>query len=246
MDLFRNQIRLGAKLIDARAALMPRERVATPPETSRDVAEFDSLWVEVLAEMTGKGIAAGPMSYLGWNDGDRGLDRAIWCLTRHLKPTQVVETGVAHGVTSRFVLEALARNGGGHLSSVDLPPQLHPEIHDQIGVAVSDRLRSNWTYIKGSSRRRLPGLLRQIGPIDLFIHDSKHSADNVLFELRLAWASLRPGGALVVDDIDANDGFRVFCSSVPTCDAWVCEAEPIRPDERRSNFKGYFGIVAKR
>jgi hypothetical protein len=34
---------------------------------------------------------------------------------------KVVETGVAHGVTSRFILEALSRNGDSHLWSIDLP-----------------------------------------------------------------------------------------------------------------------------
>lgn len=208
-------------------------------------AELTPLWNRVLTEMTGKGVMTGPMSYLGWNDGDLGLVRAAWCLVRHLNATKVVETGVAHGVTSRFVLEALARNGGGHLWSIDLPPQLHPEVHNQIGVAVGEAERGNWTYIKGSSRRRLPSLLKQTGAIDLFIHDSNHSADNVLFELRLAWPALQPGGAVVVDDIDGNEGFHRFCETVPHHLAWVCEAEPIRPDDRRVNRKGMFGIIVK-
>jgi hypothetical protein len=42
-------------------------------------------------------------SFQFWNDGDAGLARAIWCLTRHLMPKKVVETGVAHGVTSRHI-----------------------------------------------------------------------------------------------------------------------------------------------
>ncbi len=73
-------------------------------------------------EERAKGIRAGPESFQWWNDGDAGLVRAIWCLMRHLRPKNVVETGVAHGVTSRFILEALKRNGDGHLWSIDLPP----------------------------------------------------------------------------------------------------------------------------
>jgi predicted O-methyltransferase YrrM len=184
------------------------------------------------------------MSYLVHNDGDLGLARAVWCLTRHLRATRVVETGVAHGVTSRFVLEALARNGGGHLWSIDLPPTLHPEMHGEIGLAVGEGLRG-WTYIRGSSRRRLPGLLKRVAPIDLFIHDSRHTTENVLFEVNLAWRALRPGGALVVDDIDTNTGFDRFCEAVRPDRVWVCEAEPVRADERRANRKGYFGVVLK-
>jgi hypothetical protein len=35
----------------------------------------------------------------------------------------------AHGLTSRFVLEALQRNDGDHLWSIDVPPLLQPELH---------------------------------------------------------------------------------------------------------------------
>jgi hypothetical protein len=122
---------------------------------------------------------------------------------------------------------------------------MHPEVHGQIGVAVDKGLKGNWSYIRGSSRRRLPSLLKRWAPIDLFIHDSKHSTGNVLFELRLAWRALRPGGALVVDDVDVNNGFHRFCEAVGCDRAWVCEAEPVRPDERRANRKGYFGVVMK-
>jgi hypothetical protein len=207
--------------------------------------EAAPVWSDVLARMASRGINAGPMSYLGWNDGDFGLARAAWCLVRHLGATRVVETGVAHGVTSCFVLEALARNGGGHLWSIDLPPMRHRDLHDQIGVAVLEDQRESWTYIKGSSRRRLPGLLKRTAPIDLFIHDSKHSTENVLFELKLAWSALRPGGAVLVDDVDTNNGFHRFCETVGHDRAWVCEAEPARPDERRANRKGYFGVILK-
>jgi hypothetical protein len=51
------------------------------------------------------------MSFLSWNDGDAALVRTLWCLVRHLKSKQVIETGVAHGVSSRFILAALERNG---------------------------------------------------------------------------------------------------------------------------------------
>jgi hypothetical protein len=80
------------------------------------------------------------------------ITRAIWCLIHHLAATRVVETGVAHGVTSRFVLEALQRSGGGRLWSIDMPPLLQPELHQEIGVAVPDALRTDWTLIRGSSR----------------------------------------------------------------------------------------------
>jgi hypothetical protein len=56
-------------------------------------SEFWDLWPEVIKELEAKGIRPGPESFLYWNDGDPGLVRAIWCLTRHLRPKEVVETG---------------------------------------------------------------------------------------------------------------------------------------------------------
>ena len=206
--------------------------------------EFPALWSEVIEELEAKGIRVGPETFQGWNDGDAGLVRAIWCLTRHLRPRKVVETGVLHGITSRFVLEALERNGVGQLWSIDLPPLEHI-YQDQTGMAVSSRFRAHWSYIRGSSSRRLPGLLSKLGEIDLFIHDSLHSEHNVRFELDKAWVALRPGGAIVVDDVDANWGFRTFTQAFSGHPSMICEAEPIRPDLRRFNKKGLFGIILK-
>jgi Methyltransferase domain len=208
-------------------------------------AEFWELWPRVIRDLEAKGIRAGPESFQTWNDGDAGLARSIWCLMRHLKAKKVVETGVAHGVTSRCILEALEKNRGGHLWSVDLPP-LERQWRVEVGAAVGERFGDSWTYIKGSSRRRLPELLGQLGQIDLFIHDSMHSERNVRFELDLAWRALRPNGALVVDDVDANWGFRSFTQAFPEHQSMICEAEPLRPDVRRSNKKGLFGLILKR
>lgn len=62
--------------------------------------EFWILWRKVLNELEAKGIRPGPSSFKGWNDGDAGFVRAIWSLVRCLEPLSVIETGVAHGVTS--------------------------------------------------------------------------------------------------------------------------------------------------
>jgi Methyltransferase domain len=125
----------------------------------------------------------------------------------------VVETGVAHGLTSRVILEGLARNGGGHLWSIDLPA-VDSALHPEIGAAVRADLRARWTYVQGTSRERLPHLLRELGEIDIFIHDSLHTGRNQLFEIKSAWAALRPGGVAVVDDIDHSLAFRRFIDHV--------------------------------
>ncbi len=172
-------------------------------------SEFTALWPKVIGELEAKGIRVGLETLQGWNDGDAGFVRAIWYLIRHLRPRNVVETGVLHSVTSRFILEALERNGVGHLWSIDLPPMEHVW-QDEIGIAVGGRFQERWSYARGSSKRRLPGILSKLGQIDIFIHDSLHSEQNVRFEVDRGFVALRPGGAIVVDDVDANWGFRTF------------------------------------
>lgn len=221
-------------------------------------AEAEAIWPRVNRRLVEHGIQPGPHSYLKHNDGDPAFIRAIFLLARSLPAKTVIETGVAHGVTSRFVLEALDLNGEGRLWSIDLAPQKSPHVHKEIGLAVdgSSEIAKRWTFIRGSSRRRLPPLLRGFGTLDLFIHDSLHTEFNMLFELRAAWPLLRPGGALVVDarkspgdfaDIDNNWAFDLFAKSVPGHLALVCEAEPVRPDPLRVSRgqKGLFGVVVK-
>lgn len=213
-------------------------------ETCVTQAEFHALWPDVIAAVRQLGIDVGPESFAGFNDADGALARVLWCITRHLNCSHIVETGVAHGFTSRFILEALERNGHGRLFSIDRPP-LDPETRARIGIAVPKELRERWTLIAGSSRRCLPELLSRLGTIDLFIHDSLHTERNVRFELDRAWAALRPGGIMVVDDIDSNGGFGSFRKAFTGFRALVCEAEPVRPDERRFNQKGQFAIILK-
>jgi hypothetical protein len=209
-------------------------------------AEFWALWPEVIGLLAAKGLRAGVGHFGGWNDGDPGLVRAVWCLTRHLRPANVVETGVARGMTSRFILEALGRNGAGHLWSIDRPPALATELHGQIGAAVEGHCRSRWSYVEGSSRHRLPGLLASLGSIDLFVHDSLHTASNIRFELDQAWRVLKPGGIVVADDIDLNPGFRFFIHTRCDHPAVICSAEPLEPEPLRFNGTGLFGLVQKK
>ncbi len=191
-----------------------------PCEATR---EFDALWSDVTRSLELQGLSVGRGAYGGWDDGDRGLARVVWCLTRHLRAASVVETGVARGITSRVILEALERNGGGRLYSIDLPA-LDTTFHAEIGAAVPRDLRARWTYLNGTSRSRLPALLEELGEIDLFVHDSSHTARNLRFELEGAWGALRKG-AVVADDIERNSAFGKFTRTRPDIPSFVAAAD---------------------
>jgi hypothetical protein len=121
-----------------------------------------------------QGMAVGPFSFYEWNDGDAGLVWAIWCLIRHLRPVNVVETEVAHGVTSRFILEALETMGAGRLWSIDLPP-LNPTTRQEVGVAVRQTgvPVDRWIYIAGPDTRRF----NQKGLFGIICKQSPQDAD---------------------------------------------------------------------
>jgi hypothetical protein len=175
-----------------------------------EVREFPCRWEAFVDSLLEQGLTVGRGAYGGWDDADPALARVAWCLARHLRSQRVVETGVGRGVTSRTVLEALEQNGDGHLWSIDLPPPLAPALLRQTGIAVPARLRPRWTYVRGSSRRRLPSLVTELEVIDLFIHDSMHTTRNLFFELETVWPAVRAGGLILVDDVNLNRGLEIF------------------------------------
>ncbi len=217
---------------------------AAPSTVAAGGDDFRALWPEIVALLEAKGFRTGPQSFFSGNDGDPEFVRAIWHMARHFRPEKIVETGVAHGVSTRFILEALKRNHAGRLWSIDLAPT-DPDAAAQVGAAAQGCCPERWRLIEGSSRRRLPSLLAEIAPIDLFIHDSLHTTPHVRFELETAWPALRQGGYVVVDDIDTNWAFHDFVAAHSDAAALICQSEPIRPDPRRPDRKGIFGLIRK-
>jgi Methyltransferase domain len=139
----------------------------------------------------------------------------LYVICRLLRPSVVVETGVAAGYSSTFILQALQDAGYGHLYSIDigkgefdgvaLPPK------QKIGWLVPASLRSRWTLNIGSSSEMLKPLLQRLGEINLFYHDSDHSYQNMTFEFETAWKHLSTPGIILSDDIDWNKSFSDFC-----------------------------------
>jgi cephalosporin hydroxylase len=188
------------------------------PQTQR----VNELMSEIRALLTAQGLGFGRYTYGIFSDADASLCRAVWCIVLHTRPDVVVETGVAHGVTSRIVLEAMNLNNHGHLWSIDLPYPLDYSIHGQTGVAVTDACRPRWSYLEGSSRQRLPRLVSEVGHVDVFIHDSLHTAKNVTFEMKQAASAMAPAGIMVVDDIKTHGAFAAFGRRHPEYKTIVC------------------------
>ena len=135
--------------------------------------------------------------------------RALYIMTRILKPKVVVETGVFEGHSSLSILLALEENNKGYLYSIDLPsPKLPP--NKEPGWIVPEYLRKRWDLRLGKSSELLPGLLEEVKEVDIFLHDSKHSYENMHWEYKTAWNRIRKGGLLLSHDISQNAAFRDF------------------------------------
>jgi hypothetical protein len=201
-----------------------------------DSAVIDQLLAEIGELMKARGLGTGRHTYGWYSDADVSLCSAVWCTTVHRRPEIVIETGVAHGVTSRVILEAMRRGDRGQLYSIDLPHPLERQLHVQTGVAVPEDRRERWTYLEGTSRQRLAPLVAEVGPVGVFVHDSLHTARNTLFEMEQAASAMVPGGVMLIDDIKSHNGFAAFERRHPDYQTLICESE---------DKIGVFGIAVK-
>ena len=134
-------------------------------------------------------------------------------MMRIIQPKIIVETGVASGASTSFLLKALQKNNSGILHSIDLPasPENDPDVrlpeNKKPGWLVDDELKDKWTYHEGKSSDLLKPLLEKFNHIDVFIHDSLHTYENMKFEYTTAWPYIRNGGFLASDDIKWNIAF---------------------------------------
>lgn len=135
----------------------------------------------------------------------------LYVLCRAVKPLYVVETGVASGVSSTFILQALEDNHKGQLFSIDLPD---PNVKTRTGWLIPEQLRSRWHLIVGRTRDKLVPTLDDLKIIDMFLHDSEHSYENMIWEYRTSWLYLSHGGLLLSDDINSNNAFSDFSNEV--------------------------------
>ncbi len=148
----------------------------------------------------------------------------IWyVLIRVVQPQTIVETGLGQGASAVTSMLALRKNAEenedsqGKLWTVSYPDT---EYQHSDGVLITcdaeyRKLWPEWTLVEGDSLQELPGLLQQLGTIDMFLHDSNHTLPHMIAEFNLAYAVLRKGGVIASDDaqipIPFTKPFQSFC-----------------------------------
>ena len=147
----------------------------------------------------------------GYGEIDAPLE--LHALVRLCRPRHVVEVGVASGVSSAYLLNALDLNDRGTLHSVDLPkrPPPGPRGGARVygswslpkgrhpGWAVPDRLKGRWDLRIGDKARVLPLLAGELAQVDLFVYDVPHDDAQARREFALLDPRLGPHAAVVVD-----------------------------------------------
>lgn len=184
-----------------------------------------------------------------------GLYRSVqFCLTRAIKPQIVVETGVLHGLSSTFFLEAIKLNGHGRLHSIDLPSTFEDGAVNNDGFvdtlppglpsgwSIPNQLRVYWSLEIGSSIDQLPKICQMYDEIDIFIHDSEHTYETMMSEFQIVWDNIADGGFLIADNVDTNCSFFDFCNYVSKTPVVF----PPDPDHQKLGDPGIrFGLIRK-
>ena len=135
----------------------------------------------------------------------------LFALVRLTKPQNLVESGVASGVSSTFLLLGIKANSVGVLHSIDFPVFRKGSRGNESwaipqgmssGWAVPSMLRSRWDLRQGRSEDLLKPLLKEVGMVDLYCHDSPVDIKHFEFEMKSIRKHLRPGSLVVADNTD--------------------------------------------
>ena len=137
----------------------------------------------------------------------------LYILLRAVKANRIVETGVANGGSTYYILSAILKNGKGYLHSIDIPfyeDILQKEALRKIGIRskhkrhgaippgkevgwlVPEQLRDNWICHLGDSKKLLPKLLSTLSNIDVFVYDSRHMYRHMNFKYKVSWKLYKP------------------------------------------------------
>ena len=139
----------------------------------------------------------------------------LYALVKLARPGTAVESGVAAGVSSAFILLGLRSNGEGTLHSLDFPVQRRAGRGNESwaipvglssGWGVPRSLRRGWDLRLGRSEELLERLLDEVGTVGFYCHDSPVDGKHFEFEMEAVRRHLRPGSVVVSDNIE----WRVF------------------------------------
>jgi len=171
---------------------------------------------------------------------------AWYALIRKFNPEIIVETGTSMGWSTFMILNALKREKEGHLYSFDLNDSESVKKDGGVGYLVPDDLKKHWTLKIGDTKKQLEPLLKKLGQIDMFIHDSEHSYETMMFEYSLAWKFLKKNGILCSDDINHSKAFDEFTTIHKNKIENLYKFEEIERASDKKNLRPWIGYFFKK
>ena len=178
---------------------------ASVDQAERALGEVTA-YSELIAEMSRKIRGTGRSYYAQF---PAPLD--LFCLVRLSHPRNLVESGVASGVSSTFLLLGIKANLKGVLHSIDFPVVRKGTRGNESwaipqgmssGWAVPTKLRNRWDLRQGRSEDILRPLLEEIGTLNLYCHDSPVDVRHFEFEMKSIRKHLGHGSLVVADNTD--------------------------------------------
>ena len=147
--------------------------------------------------------------------GGAGNLNLIYLLLDHIKAKKIIETGVAYGWSSLTTLIHLNNLSDSmtHLWSVDMP-YVGMNNKKWVGCAVDEKYKTNWTLFQMADRDGIPKAIKAARDYDFAHYDSDKTLEGRKFGYSLLWKHLKKGGILLSDDINDNEGFKIFSESI--------------------------------
>ena len=145
--------------------------------------------------------------------GGAGNYILLYFLIRKFKLVNIVETGVAAGWSSLFILRALKKNGKGYLYSSDFPyfRQQNPE--KNIGLlAKNESNKDDWFLDIRGDDVALPKIVQLLknNTIDLIHYDSDKSYSGRDKALKVLNPKINSKTIIIFDDIQDNLHFKNY------------------------------------
>jgi predicted O-methyltransferase YrrM len=130
--------------------------------------------------------------------GNLALYSLYLCL-ENLDKTTILETGVAAGKSTSFILEYLDVNA----KEIKL---VSTDISGNIGELIPENLKKRWTFEKIGIRakRDFLSIVHKYNDISVFIHDSNHSEEWEIFEVTSVIENCPNLSIIIVDDVQDN------------------------------------------
>jgi predicted O-methyltransferase YrrM len=124
----------------------------------------------------------------------------LYNLIRACKPGRTLETGMAFGMSTLFICQALRDNGSGQHTAID---PYEESSYSSIGLLNIERagLRELLRFYPSTAAEVLPRLLLEEERLDFAFIDGRHLFDWALLDFFYIDKMLRVGGHIVFDDL---------------------------------------------